>query len=218
MPAKVDTRTSHGARTQIVWSVLACAMTALVGLLWALDAGRPGAPTPGVSLSPLLSVEGPRGVDAIFNTDAPLDPDRWDSIVVVHSGSPAGSPASIGARHERIGYDGLGFHFLIGNGTGMGDGEIHLGRRWITQSPGAALAGIDPARSERMIEICLVGNGDRRPFTDEQITYLATIIDAIRERTGIPRDRVHLHADLASTTSPGQYFPRASFRDMLASR
>jgi len=201
----------------VVWSVLLGAMSAVVGLLVALDAGRPGTHAPGVSLSPLLSVEGTRGVDLIFNTDTPIDADRWDSIVVVHSGSPAGSPASIGARHERLGYDGLGFHMLIGNGTGMGDGEIHLGRRWITQSDGAALAGIDPRDTGSMIEICLVGNGDRRPFTDEQIRYLATIIDAIRERTGIGRDRVFLHAEIASTTSPGGYFPRAAFRDMLAS-
>lgn len=216
MPAQVDMRTRSGFRAKVVWSVLLGAMSAVVGVLVALDAGRPGAHAPGVSLSPLLSVEGTRGVDLIFNTDTPVEEGRWDSIVIVHSGSPAGSPESIGARHARLGYDGLGFHIVIGNGTGMGDGEIHLGRRWITQSDGAALAGIDPKATGSMIELCLVGNGDRRPFTDEQIRYLATIVDAIRERTGIGRDRVLLHADIAATTSPGRYFPRSAFRSMLA--
>jgi hypothetical protein len=201
----------------VVWSVLALAMSGLIGLLMVLDGGSTGSHAPGVSLSPLLSVENTRGVDAIFNTSSPIEQGRWDSIVIVHSGSPAGTPASIGAKHESIGYDGLGFHFLIGNGTGMGDGEIHLGRRWLSQSSGAALSGIDTKRSERMIEICLIGDGDRGPFTTEQVRYLAMVVDALLQKTGISPDRVYLHDELASTTSPGRYFPRSSFRELLGS-
>lgn len=217
MAAQVNTRSRAGTRTKAVWGVLTLAMSGLIGLLTVLDGGTPGSQAPGVSLSPLLSVGSDRGVDAIFNTGIPLEEGRWDSIIIVHSGSPAGTPASIGAKHESIGYDGLGFHFVIGNGTGMGDGEIHLGRRWLTQNSGAVLSGVDSKRSDRMIEICLVGDGDRGPFTDEQVRYLAMIVDALLERTGIGADRVFLHDELASTTSPGRYFPRSSFRELLGS-
>ena len=218
MPAKVEVRTRSSLRTKMVWGVLCAASVALVGTLSILDSGNPGAGAPGVSLSPLMSIDRPgRGVDAIFNTDRPIEQGRWDSIVIVHSGSPAGSPATIGAQHRTIGYDSMGFHFLIGNGTGMADGEIHLGHRWIAQSRGAELAGIDSKDSSRAIEICLVGDGDRRPFSDEQIRYLALIVDALADKLGIEKDRVYLHDDLAATTSPGRYFPRASFRELLAS-
>lgn len=215
MPAKVTVRTNASIRTKIVWSALIASMTALIGLLSLLDSGNPALSAKGVSLSPLASITAERGVDAIFNTKADIDPNQWDSIVIVHSGSPAGSAESIGAQHKQIGYDGLGYHFLIGNGTGMGNGEIHLGNRWLTQTQGAQLAGIDQNAKAKTIEICLIGNGDRKPFTDQQIQYLAQVVSALAERLEIPSNRIFLHQDLAPTTSPGRYFPRANFNELL---
>lgn len=215
MPAKVTVRTNASIRTKIVWSALIASMTALIGLLSLLDSGNPALSAKGVSLSPLASITAERGVDAIFNTKADIDPNQWDSIVIVHSGSPAGSAESIGAQHKQIGYDGLGYHFLIGNGTGMGNGEIHLGNRWLTQTQGAQLAGIDQNAKAKTIEICLIGNGDRKPFTDQQIQYLAQVVSALADRLEIPSSRIFLHQDLAPTTSPGRYFPRANFNELL---
>lgn len=215
MPAKVTVRTNASIRTKIVWGALVASMTGLVGLLSLLDSGNPALSAQGVSLSPLASITAERGVGAIFNTKADIDPNQWDSIVIVHSGSPAGSAESIGAQHKQIGYDGLGYHFLIGNGTGMGNGEIHLGNRWLTQTQGAQLAGIDQNAEAKTIEICLIGNGDRKPFTDQQIRYLAQVVSALAERLEIPPNKIFLHQDLAPTTSPGRYFPRANFNELL---
>ncbi len=215
MPAKVTVRTNASIRTKIVWGALVASMTGLVGLLSLLDSGNPALSAQGVSLSPLASITAERGVGAIFNTKADIDPNQWDSIVIVHSGSPAGSAESIGAQHKQIGYDGLGYHFLIGNGTGMGNGEIHLGNRWLTQTQGAQLAGIDHNAPAKTIEICLIGNGDRKPFTDQQIRYLAQVVNALAERLEIPSNKIFLHQDLAPTTSPGRYFPRANFNELL---
>jgi len=214
MPAKVTVRTNPGVRTKIVWGALAVSMTGLIGLLSILDTGHKSLDASGVSLSPLASINAGRGVDAIFNTKSDLQSTNWDSIVIVHSGSPAGSAESIGAQHKTVGYDGLSYHFLIGNGTGMGDGEIHLGNRWLTQSAGAQLAGLN-TNTSNPIEICLVGNGDRKPFTSEQIRYLAQVVSALSERLDIPKDRIYLHEDLSPTTSPGRYFPRANFNELL---
>ena len=215
MPAKVTVRTNPGIRTKIVWGALAVSMTGLIGLLSILDTGHKSLNASGVSLSPLASINAGRGVDAIFNTKSDLQSNNWDSIVIVHSGSPAGSAESIGAQHKTVGYDGLSYHFLIGNGTGMGDGEIHLGNRWLTQSSGAQLAGLNSNNTSNPIEICLVGNGDRKPFTNEQIRYLAQVVIALSERLEIPKDRIFLHEDLSPTTSPGRYFPRANFDELL---
>ena len=65
--------------------------------------------------------------------------------------------------------------------------------------------------------IRLIGDGDRGPFTTEQVRYLAMVVDALLQKTGISPDRVYLHDELASTTSPGRYFPRSSFRELLGS-
>ncbi len=215
MPAKVTVRTRANTRTRVVWGALVFGMTGLIGLLSILDTGSNALTAKGVSLSPLASIAGSRGVDAIFNTKVPLESSTWDSIVIVHSGSPAGSAKSITAQHQEVGYDGLGFHFIIGNGTGMGDGEIHLGNRWLTQTSGAQLAGITPKDASTMIEICLIGDGDRRPFTDQQIQYLAQIVNTLTKRLDIPTNRVFLHEQIAPTTSPGRYFPQATFDELL---
>lgn len=171
----------------------------------------------GATLSPLASLSGPSTIESIYRTNAPIEDHRWLSIVIHHSGSPAGSPATIDERHRAMGLAGLGYHFVIGNGVGMGDGEIHVGRRWLDQLPGAHVAGAQgDAYNRTSIGICLVGNGDRRRFTDAQIQRLAELTSSLTHQLGIPADRVLLHSDLASTRSPGAFFPEARFRELIA--
>lgn len=190
-------------------------MTVGVGLLSLLDPGSP-ARSGGVSLSPLMATGATRGVEAVFGTTEPIDDRRWTSIVVVHSGSPVGSPASVEADHKAIGYEGLGFHFVVGNGTGMSEGQIHVGYRWMEQRDGAELAGMNGS-SKGIIEVCLVGDGDRRPFGEEQLYRAAQLIAALSDRLGIPDSEISLHKDLGQTSSPGRYFPRQAFRELLDS-
>lgn len=213
----VSTKSRTSIRTKVVWSVLGVGMSLSVALLSVLDPGTQGARN-GVSLSPLMGIGGSIGMDSIFQTETPIEEGRWDSIVIVHSGKAAGSAADISNEHQSLGYDGLGFHFVIGNGTRMGDGEIHVGYRWIDQRDGAELAGSgDDFSTTGVIEVCLVGDGDRRPFTDEQLHRLAQVVSALSKRLEIPSDQIRLHKDFAGTTSPGQYFPQAQFEAMLAS-
>lgn len=204
-------------RTKVVWGVLGIGMTLGIGLLSALDSGN-ATRTGGRSLAPLMGIERAVGMESIFQTSTPIEDTRWDSIVIVHSGQPAGSPADIAQEHKSLGYDGLGFHFVIGNGKRMGDGEIHVGYRWLDQQSGADLSGVDSGfNSSTAIEICLVGDGDRRPFSDEQLYRLAQLVDAISDELGISKGSIHLHKDLAGTTSPGQFFPSSQFNELLAS-
>lgn len=210
------TRTRNSARTKIVWGVLGLGMMLGVGALSVLDPQGASPRGGGVALSPLMSVEGVRGVDAVFQTQAELNTEHWDSIVIVHSGSNKGSSASIEAEHIESGYDGLGFHFLVGNGTGMGNGEIHVGQRWLDQRDGADLAGTSAGVSSRgMIEVCIVGDGNRKAFSDEQLRRLAQLVAALADKFEIPSDKIFLHKDIAGTTSPGRYFPRTAFETQL---
>ncbi len=204
-------------RTKVVWGVLGIGMTLGIGVLSALDSGN-ATRTGGRSLTPLMGIERTVGMESIFQTSNPIEESRWDSIVIVHSGQPAGSPADIAQEHKSLGYDGLGFHFVIGNGKRMGDGEIHVGYRWLDQQAGADLSGINSGfNSSNAIEICLVGDGDRRPFSEEQLYRLAQLVDSLSDELGIGAGSIHLHKDLAGTSSPGQFFPRAQFDDLLAS-
>ena len=67
--------------------------------------------------------------DPIFQTHVPLERSRWQAIVIHHSGEPAGDAESLRRLHESYGYRGLGYHFLIGNGNGLGDGHGRCGDR-----------------------------------------------------------------------------------------
>lgn len=198
----------------MVWASLALSMSLVGGGLTMLVDGS-SAPS-GLTLSPMVSVVG-GGLDTVFRTSEQIAPGRWDSIVIYHSASPYGTPASLEARQRELTRQGMGFHFLIGNGAGMGDGDIHVGYRWMDQADGLHNLGqsgrID---SRHAVGICLIGDGNRRPFTRMQVQRLAQLVGALARELGIDPDRVYLQSDLAETGSPGRYFAEAQFRELLA--
>ncbi len=202
-------------RTQCVLAAFAVGMTVVMGLL-ALDTPRPAG---GFPLTKITTLEDrPESArDLLFSAGAALDRDRWSGIVIHHLGEPFGTPESIHRQHLSWGYQGLGYHFLVGNGNGLANGEIHVGYRWIEQLPGAHVVGdAGRAHNERSIGICLVGNGDRQPYSDRQIRHLVRLVQRLQQACDIPAEAVHLHADLATgLTSPGRLFPEADFRAQL---
>ncbi len=141
-------------RTKIVWSTFVAAMTLVVGLLALGDGDRPGGfLATNLSSIPLQSSPGDGGgFDPVFQIEAPLDRDRWTGIVIHHLGAPAGDAESIHRQHVGFGYQGLGYHFLIGNGNGLGDGVVHVGYRWNQQLPGAHTVGPQSARAQSAVD------------------------------------------------------------------
>ena len=123
---------------------------------------------------------------------------------------------AVEGEHRAVGYDGLGFHFLVGNGAGMSDGQIHVGYRWMDQLDGAQLAGLTGS-AKGIIEVCLIGDGDRRPFGEDQLQRAAQLVSGLAQELGIAPENIQLHQDLAQTSSPGRLFPRQAFEDLLAS-
>ncbi|MHC4976736.1 MAG: peptidoglycan recognition protein family protein [Planctomycetota bacterium] len=205
-----------GNRSAIVWTSLLVSMTVVGGLLMLVQ-GSPAPRIDGLALSMPVAAQGPSRVESIYRTREDLDASRWDGIVIHHSGSTFGSPASIAEQHERSGIMGLGYHFVIGNGQGTEDGELHVGYRWLEQLPGAHSAGPEgDYYNQRYIGICLVGDGDRRPFTETQIQRLLDLTASLRQELGLPMESVRLHRDIAGVTSPGRLFPQSRFELRLA--
>ena len=136
---------------------------------------------------------------------------KWRYIVLHHSGTKAGNAAAFG-RHHKVnrGWDGLGYHFVIGNGRGSGDGQVEIGYRWSRQLTGAH-AGRAPDNSNRMNEsgigICLVGNFDEEHPTGNQLAILRSLVAYLRGYCGIPAEHVLLHRDVRGTACPGKLFP-----------
>jgi hypothetical protein len=201
-------------RTRTIWASFLAASAAVSGLLLLADVGGPLPAAAGVEV---LSTGGEVGA-----SDATALRGRWDAIVIHHSGQPGGTPESIEREHLGHGFASLGYHFLIGNGAGLGDGAIFVGPRWNRQQPGAHVApralGAAPTADElnrRSIGICLVGNGNRHAFTPRQLRELAALVRRLQVELGIPASAIHLHSDLAAVESPGRLFPAAEFASAL---
>ncbi len=141
----------------------------------------------------------------------------WTHIVIHHSGTAQGSAQGMDRYHreQRRMANGLGYHFVIGNGNGMPDGEIAVGPRWIAQQDGGHLASA--AQNRYAIGICLVGNFDRTHPTSRQLDQLLALVRYLQRRAGIPRDNVttHTRINVRPTRCPGQHFPTDVFLQRL---
>lgn len=213
-----------------VWAIFTGAMTAVAGVLLI---GDKGAPSMEAAMS--AKVVGPSQLDGaslILPREADLVSGQWKSIVIHHSATPAGDSVTLNRQHTTAGLSGLGYHFVIGNGQGLGDGLVEVGYRWNRQLPGAHVAatgtggtpgigqvGLSKAGADQFnrsaIGICLIGNGNRREFTDRQINELVAVVRALQEKLAIPSSAVYLHSDLAKVASPGAFFPMAEFEAQI---
>ncbi|MDX2146650.1 MAG: peptidoglycan recognition family protein [Planctomycetota bacterium] len=203
------------SRPKVVWASLVAGMTLVGGVLWALD-GSALPRNEGLALPALVSTSRvPADIDVVFNTRQPLDTERWNAIAIYHSGSSYGSADSIEDVHRSRGLQGLGYHFVVGNGNGSEDGELHVGYRWLNQVPGAHAVG-DGAEdaNQRAISICWVGNGDRQGPTPAQMSRLIELSEALAERFNLPRERIMLQQAPGS----GKFFPAATFLGQLNAR
>lgn len=203
-------------RAAVVWIAFIVMMTAALGVFALDDSKTPGGYLVATNIDALGELT---HADRLFTVDGPLDRQRWRGIVIHHLGLPAGDAERVHRLHLSYGYQGLGYHFLIGNGRGLGDGIVHVGYRWTEQKPGAHVAAVAENSAwynEHALGICLVGNGDRRPFTDRQMRSLVALVRRLQEELGIPADQVRLHRDLGpEISSPGSLFPAATFYEQL---
>jgi len=213
-PAKKSA--AAAGRAKVVWASLMASMTAVGGLLWVLQGG-PAPRADGLALPAMVAAAGPASIERVFKTNVPITPQRWQAIVIHHSASAFGTPASIAAQHKAMNLDGLGFQFLIGNGSGLDDGEVHVGYRWLDQTPGAHVAGKNGDWYNRnSIGICLIGDFSRQPPSERQMWRLTQLVSALADELKIPSDHIYLHSDVAGVNDPGAFFPEAAFRAQLA--
>jgi hypothetical protein len=135
----------------------------------------------------------------------------WQYIVLHHSASGVGSYGEIDKLHRaKLGTDGCGYHFVIGNGSGSPDGQIEVTRRWSDQKAGAHCRdAVTPVVNDYGIGICLVGDCDREPPTARQVEAARALVAYLKDRYKIEGDRIDAHGHFAKTATvcPGKDFP-----------
>ena len=160
----------------------------------------------------------PRSIQRAIDK-APVRPGRWQYIVIHHSGVDTGTFKAMDQYHREVRHmeNGLAYDFVIGNGNGMGDGEIAVSRRWTQQLDGGHLAS--EAQNKVALGICLVGNFDERRPTPRELDGLRALVEALMVRCKLtPRAvKTHQQINIVHTRCPGTKFPTQSFLDSLRS-
>lgn len=142
---------------------------------------------------------------------------RWECIVIHHSGSEVGGAARFGAWHRARGWDELGYHFVIGNGSDTPDGRVEVGPRWKEQKHGAHCKTADEYYNEHGIGICLVGNFDTHAPSPAQHRSLVRLVAFLCRRYHIPPSHILTHGGVTGKTDcPGEMFDVKSLRREIA--
>jgi hypothetical protein len=141
---------------------------------------------------------------------------QWHWIVIHHSATPTGGAAAFDKMHRAKGWDELGYHFVIGNGTDTRDGQIEVGSRWPKQKWGAHDKTPGNQYNEHGIGICLVGNFDAGRPTAAQIQSLEKLVSYLMRTYHIPANRVLGHGETKATDCPGRFLNVAVVRRACA--
>lgn len=125
---------------------------------------------------------------------------RWKTITLHHSGTKEGNAAAFDRNHRQRHMGGLFYHFVIGNGTDSGDGEIEVGWRWRNQAE---------ANRRQDIQICLVGDFNKQEVSYAQFNSLLQLLRVLKRQYSIPVSRIRTHKYIPGriTECPGRHFP-----------
>jgi hypothetical protein len=150
---------------------------------------------------------------------APVAQARWQYIVVHNSGTRQGNAAVFDYYHRRVRrmQNGLAYHFVIGNGTSTGNGQIEVGDRWRRQINGGHVHS--DYLNNIALGICLVGDFNRDQPRRAQLDSCEELIRYLRQRCGkvgnhypIVKPHREMNPPRWPTDCPGDVFPYSWFR------
>lgn len=142
---------------------------------------------------------------------------RWKYIVVHHSAGNYGTIEFLQQVHRERQQgdpiDAIPYHYVIGNGRGLGMGEVASDWRGENSLWGAHVSRRNRDRNFRGIGICLIGNYEENSVPSQQYDALVTLTQHLMSRYAISVDNVsgHGHTQGERTQCPGQHFPMDRF-------
>ena len=142
---------------------------------------------------------------------------KWKGIVIHHSATDVGSAKALDNfhRNQRRMENGLAYHFVIGNGRGMGDGEVHIGNRWKKQLDGGHLKKEE--WNKIYIGICLIGNFEKQSPSSRQMNALEGLTRHLMRRCSLNSTTVTTHRikHKNHTVCPGKNFSISKLKSRL---
>jgi len=144
---------------------------------------------------------------------------KWTAIVIHHSGTKTGSATIFDKWHKEGNYwKGVGYDFVIGNGTDSGDGQVEVTFRWRNQITGAHCSTPGNWANKNAVGICLVGNYNQSTPTLRQMQSMVRLVRFLQKRYGISKTRIYGHnttPGAQATDCPGKKFAMVRLKSML---
>jgi hypothetical protein len=138
--------------------------------------------------------------------------DRWTYIVIHHSGSNAANLKSIDEYHVHKGWDGIGYHFIIGNGINTEDGKVEETFRFKELKDGAHALTPDLFYNKNAIGICLIGDFNVAEPTIKQLASLKNLLRTLKKEFNIVNENILFHKEVKPTECPGKNVPIENIR------
>jgi hypothetical protein len=142
---------------------------------------------------------------------------RWKYIVIHHSAGNYGNIEFLQQVHrERQAedpIDAIPYHYIVGNGNGLGIGVVKSDWRekWNLWGMHVSRNNID--RNFRGLGICVIGNFEHKHISKEQYEAVVKLTKKLMREHNIPVENVsgHGYTKGESTKCPGKYFPMEKF-------
>lgn len=202
------------SRTIKVLGALVAGITVVSGVLLALEPG-PTFRLSNVRFSAFDADAGLSGPEAVLFDTAPSR--QWQAIVIRDSRGVEGGQEELNGHFQRNGiHAGADYHFVVRRD---GVGRIEVGERWRSQSAGGVSVFGGPtgeAWNQNTIDICLVGDADKKAFDQAQLQELVWLVRQQQARYRIPADRVVVQVGGKPGVAVGRMFPLNAFMAQLA--
>lgn len=161
-----------------------------------------------------LLPENPDSIDIgkyIGKEEAELNKPEY--IIIHHSATAQGDAETFRRAHMAKGWRDVGYHYIIGNGTQSGDGQIEKGR---AENESGAHCKAD-GMNRKSIGICLVGDLNVQRPTTAQMESLKQLCRDIMSRYRIPAGNILGHGEVkgSATACPGKNFDMKKLRGRL---
>jgi N-acetyl-anhydromuramyl-L-alanine amidase AmpD len=176
---------------------------------------------PPVAVAPRAAIPRNPALDVPREWVPPIRANAWRWIIIHHSATATGGAAAFNQMHKDKGWDELGYHFVIGNGSDTRDGQVEVGPRWRKQKWGAHAKTPDNKYNDFGIGVCLVGHFDVTRPSWKQIDATSKLVAHLQRTYNVPPERVIGHGmvhtfDAAGTATkcPGRHVSIAQIRQL----
>ena len=144
-------------------------------------------------------------------------PNRWKYIVIHHSAGSYGNIEHLQKVHRQRQYkdplDAIAYHYIIGNGNGLGDGVVASDRRKQYNIWGVHVSNANADKNFRGLGICIIGNIDTGHMTEKQFEALLQLTQELMDEYGVEKEHILFHGHIPGEQSacPGKNFPKERF-------